>query len=219
MKLLHFLLLLCIISNYIFSSQRNHRNTKPTEKLSFIIEELNYFDQQEVDRVCSLFEDKYTQRMLDGVNQNKIREALKDYKSNDINIETSGRFITCTAIDIYNSTLCGLLIVSQNRKDKTATYHDIVVAKDFRQKGIASSLMSYAEQYYLAPSIAQISLEVLDINKPAIKCYEKHGFYIPLSDQIFSYIDKARGINDNQIAYNMHKNLKPLSYCPCPNWP
>jgi len=213
MKLLHLFLLICIISNYALTSQRKNiikiKQSQPSKAFfSPTIKELDYSNEKDVNEVCDLFKDKHIQDMLDGINQNDIKNILKHYTSNEIDKEASGKFITCTT-NTCNSIICGVLIVSQNKIKKTAIYHNIVVNKNYRRRGVASSLMSHAEKNFISPSIQQINLVVLHNNKSAIKCYEKHGFHTPICSQINNYINTfIIGTKDNEITYKMIKNVK-----------
>lgn len=53
---------------------------------------------------------------------------------------------------------------------------NIVVKKDFRNNGIASLLLDYLISYSKSINLKTITLEVNEINIPAIKLYEKFDF-------------------------------------------
>ena len=53
---------------------------------------------------------------------------------------------------------------------------NIVVKKDFRNNGIGSLLLDYLISYSKSINLKTITLEVNEINIPAIKLYEKFGF-------------------------------------------
>lgn len=53
---------------------------------------------------------------------------------------------------------------------------NVAVSKEFRRKGIAHTLLAYAEEKAKEEGCAFISLEVRVSNTPAIKLYEKRGY-------------------------------------------
>jgi [ribosomal protein S18]-alanine N-acetyltransferase len=53
---------------------------------------------------------------------------------------------------------------------------NIVIKKDFRNNGIGSLLLDYLISYSKSINLKTITLEVNEINIPAIKLYEKFGF-------------------------------------------
>ena len=53
---------------------------------------------------------------------------------------------------------------------------NIVVKKDFRNNGIGSLLLDYLISYSKSINLKTITLEVNEINIPAIKLYEKFDF-------------------------------------------
>ena len=53
---------------------------------------------------------------------------------------------------------------------------NIVVKKDFRNNGIGSLLLDYLISYSKSINLKSITLEVNEINLPAIKLYEKFSF-------------------------------------------
>ena len=53
----------------------------------------------------------------------------------------------------------------------------IAVDENLRGRGIATSLMLAADQYFCKQQVARVRLEVRPDNKPAIRVYEKQGYY------------------------------------------
>lgn len=67
--------------------------------------------------------------------------------------------------------------------------NNIAVDIDYRNKGIATSLVEYGIEYFKDKDILGYTLEVREDNYPAIKVYEKSGF-------------KAVGIRKNYYSNN-----------------
>lgn len=74
-------------------------------------------------------------------------------------------------------TLVGLVAAYCNDQERRIAYiSSVSVLKEWMGKGIAARLTSLCIAHAKASGMRQISLEVADDNKPAIKLYEKNGF-------------------------------------------
>lgn len=72
----------------------------------------------------------------------------------------------------------GVLWVEWNRKEYSSTYiWDIVIYKEFRQKGYGHAAMEELEKVAKINGSKSIVLHVFGHNKPAISMYEKLGYY------------------------------------------
>lgn len=69
---------------------------------------------------------------------------------------------------------------------------NIVIKKDFRQKGIGSKLLEKLIETTKQKNIVSLTLEVNCKNLPAIKLYEKYGFeYVGRRKKYYNNIDDA----------------------------
>ena len=63
-----------------------------------------------------------------------------------------------------------------NEPTTVAYISDLVVASDYRQKGIGQMLMGEAEQYAKDSGVSMITVNVLAANKEACKFYNTCGY-------------------------------------------
>ncbi|WP_425059663.1 hypothetical protein SCACP_02600 [Sporomusa carbonis] len=62
-------------------------------------------------------------------------------------------------------------------KTANARILSIAVAPDARGRGVASALMAEADKYFRENAVVRVRLEVRPDNRPAIRVYEKFGYY------------------------------------------
>lgn len=175
----------------------------------FEVRELNYYDTQEIEEVCQLFQDKDISEMTGGKNFDNQMNLLSAYGQDEQ--QKHGKYFICKSIDEIKK-VCGIVICTYNLEDGYAEYKAIAVHKDYRRQGIASLIMTHVEKVYIEPmSIKKILIGVFPQNLAAIKCYSKQGFYIPLRDRVQTYyrIAHARllGKPTNSMGFYMHKDL------------
>ena len=89
-----------------------------------------------------------------------------------------------------NNNIVGFAGIWQAVDDMHIT--NIVVKKDFRQKGIGSKLLEKLIETSKQKNVISLTLEVNYKNVPAIKLYEKHGFkYVGKRKKYYNNIDDA----------------------------
>lgn len=76
-------------------------------------------------------------------------------------------------------TLVGMVAAYCNNRDKHIAFiTSISVLKAWAGKGVASCLMIKCIEHLKELGMKQVSLEVAEENKPAIRLYEKNGFIV-----------------------------------------
>lgn len=80
-------------------------------------------------------------------------------------------------IELIDEKLAGFIaFYANNYIDKKAFLSMLIIHKDFRERGIASSLMARAINYLETHEFKTFELEVLKKNTKAIEFYFKNGF-------------------------------------------
>jgi ribosomal protein S18 acetylase RimI-like enzyme len=119
-----------------------------------------------------------------------IEEELRDTLSN-LNLETYvNKLIENAAISICHEhgEICGLIAYYCNDRVTLSAYVTfLAVSKEARGRGLGKRLMMLMLDDLKQKKFVSVSLEVEQINKTAIRMYEKLGFNIQIVKQ-FSYI-------------------------------
>lgn len=113
------------------------------------------------------------------------------------------RTITFLAFD--KKTIIGYvsLVFPRFKKLKGNAYLTIAIRKNYRNKGIGSTLMDKAEEYAKNCNVRRMELEVLGKNKRAIELYKRRGYEIEGIKK--GMIEDVTGFDDMVI---MAKKLK-----------
>ena len=93
-------------------------------------------------------------------------------------------------------------------KKPKGSYHISILAvfDKYRRKGIGSKLISHVEELAKKEGCTSLYLEVQSNNIPAIKIYEKHGFFKVKELSASKLSKKLVGKNDLKIIF-MQKNI------------
>jgi ribosomal-protein-alanine N-acetyltransferase len=110
----------------------------------------------------------------------QIRQDKSFIETDDINKFISKIKNNAEFIAHYTSGQCaGFIAFYCNEPSKKLAFITLVLlAPEYRGKGIASSLINYVIEYCKKNKFKKCSLEVRKDNFSAIKLYEKHGFEI-----------------------------------------
>lgn len=103
--------------------------------------------------------------------------------------------------DGKKSVVVGLLIASlktmksnnqlaAGQEQLDVYFEALAVHPEFRNLGIATSLMEYVQHYALEADINYIYLRVYRNNFPAVACYRKQGFQV--YDELYSYFEMRK---------------------------
>lgn len=133
---------------------RNEINTALDDMLKIKIEPMNETDVAfvaQTEKEC--FSEPWSE------------DAVRSELSND-----SARFFTAKILGFFAGYI-GMHIVLDE-----CYIANIAVKSEFRRKGIADRLLSYAQDFAKSEDCAFISLEVRVSNLPAIELYKKHGY-------------------------------------------
>ena len=81
-------------------------------------------------------------------------------------------------IAIENDEIVGFMGVSRSSMAKVKHIADfaIGVLSDYRRKGVASRLLSFAENWLKGKGVKRLEMTVIAENEPAIAFYEKNGY-------------------------------------------
>jgi len=117
--------------------------------------------------------------------------SVKDYDAVQENgpIFLQGRF-DISNWGVFSARLAGQIVAGAivafqsaememlDGRDDLALLWDIRVAPEARRKGIGAALLGAVEKWALARGAARIDVETQNINVPACRFYERHGFVL-----------------------------------------
>ena len=74
--------------------------------------------------------------------------------------------------------IVGFMGVSRSPMSKVRHIADFAlgVLSDYKRQGVASKLLSFAENWLKEKGVKRVEMTVVAENKPAIACYEKNGY-------------------------------------------
>lgn len=108
----------------------------------------------------------------------KVEPFTKTYEADDSqseDIESYGAFV--------NGTLAGKIELAPAWND-LGSIEQIVVAREFRQRGIATGLLDFAKSWALAKQLKGLRLETQTNNVAACKLYFQNGFEVGGFDRL-----------------------------------
>lgn len=119
-----------------------------------------------------------------------IEEASKTVEQQKVSIKKCGDYKQ-VFVAIENDRIVGFMGISRSpmSKAKHIANFAIGVLSDYRKRGIASALLSFAENWLKEKGVKRIEMTVIAENKPAISCYEKNGY-------------KREGVREKSIHMN-----------------
>lgn len=81
-------------------------------------------------------------------------------------------------VAVENDKIIGFMGISRSpmSKVKHIANFAIGVLSNYRKRGVASKLMSFAESWLKDKGVKRVEMTVIAENKPAITCYEKNGY-------------------------------------------
>lgn len=106
-----------------------------------------------------------------------IEESLKTVEQQENSIKKCGDYKQ-VFIALEDNKIVGFMGISRSpmSKVKHIANFAIGVLNDYKKRGIASKLMSFAEKWLKEKDVKRIEMTVIDENKTAITCYEKNGY-------------------------------------------
>ena len=106
-----------------------------------------------------------------------VEESAKTVEQQENSIKKCGDYKQ-VFVAVDNNAIIGFMGVSRCPMSKVKHIADfaIGVLSDYRRKGVASNLLSFAENWLKEKGVKRVEMTVIAENKPAISCYEKNGF-------------------------------------------
>lgn len=77
--------------------------------------------------------------------------------------------------------------VSLNKKNQIGNIDFIVIEETYKRKGIATALMNHAHKWFISKGYKKVQADTQKNNINACKMYEKLGYYIEKSEDIYHF--------------------------------
>ena len=151
---------------------------------SFNVEKIDFsnVDSLRLDQLCEIFEDEKVQTNT-GINKKMMTDSvikgLKQWQLDHVgqNIIDDHEIYDVRTLDKDNNLkTVGMAFCKFKDKEHLVLIMALAVHKDFRGKGIASSLLKKIEQVAIDDSLEFVQMKVLDCNKEMLQFCSKFGY-------------------------------------------